>query len=66
MNGAVEPGSQGGPGPAPEWAGEEPLIFELGGDLARGPREVEAGVPPRPLAELLPGVGLRIDPPVAW
>ena len=63
MNGAVEPGSQGGPGPAPEWAGEEPLVFELGGDLGTGPREVEAGVPPRPLAELLPGVVLRIDPP---
>jgi glycine dehydrogenase subunit 2 len=61
MNEAIEPGRESGP--APEWAGEEPLIFELGGDLARGPREVEAGVPPRPLAELLPGVALRIDPP---
>ncbi|MGA8016936.1 MAG: aminomethyl-transferring glycine dehydrogenase subunit GcvPB [Candidatus Dormiibacterota bacterium] len=49
-------------GPAAAWAGAEPLVFELGGDVEGGPREVESGVPQRPLGELLPGVPLRDQP----
>jgi len=62
MSEATEPGMEMRQVPAPEWAGEEPLVFELGGDLERGPREVETGVADRPLAELLPGVALRASP----
>ena len=62
MSEATEPGMEMSRVPAPEWAGEEPLVFELGGDLGRGPREVETGVANRPLAELLPGVALRATP----
>ena len=62
MSEAVEPGAEMRQVPAPEWAGAEPLVFELGGDLEMGPREVDAGVPDRPLGELLPGVALRAAP----
>jgi glycine dehydrogenase subunit 2 len=48
--------------PTAEWAGEEPLVFELSTDYEGGPREVASGVPERPLAELLPGVRLRAVP----
>jgi glycine dehydrogenase subunit 2 len=47
---------------AAEWAGEEPLVFELSQDYEGGPREVASGVPELPLAELLPGVRLRAAP----
>ena len=63
MNGDIGPRTGGGPGPSPEWAGEEPLVFDLGGELGVAPREVQAGVTTRPFAELLPGVALRGDPP---
>ena len=62
MSEATEPGMEMSRVPAPEWAGEEPLVFELGGALERGPREVRTGVADRPLAELLPGVALRASP----
>ena len=62
MSEATEPGMEMSRVPAPEWAGEEPLVFELGGALERGPREVRTGVADRPLAELLPGVALRATP----
>jgi glycine dehydrogenase subunit 2 len=41
------------------WAGEEPLVFELSRDWEGGPRQAGAGVPERPLADLLPGIPLR-------
>ncbi|HYA00003.1 MAG TPA: aminomethyl-transferring glycine dehydrogenase subunit GcvPB [Candidatus Binatia bacterium] len=46
----------------PGWAGEEPLVFELGRDYLGGPREVASGVPEPPLGELLAGVALRSVP----
>ena len=61
MSGIPEPGARAGE-PMPEWAGDEPLVFELSGDLRGGPREVEPGVPVEPLERLLPGVGLRTTP----
>ena len=52
-----------GDAPRAEWAGEEPLVFELSRDYTGGPREVASGVPERPLGDLLPGVRLRAEPP---
>ncbi|HZB97082.1 MAG TPA: aminomethyl-transferring glycine dehydrogenase subunit GcvPB, partial [Candidatus Sulfotelmatobacter sp.] len=49
--------------PRPQWAGAEPLVFELSSDYTGGPRTVDAGVPDGPLDELLPGVRLRSQPP---
>ena len=48
--------------PVPEWAGEEPLVFELSEDYRGGPREVSSGVEERPLGDLLHGVPLRREP----
>jgi glycine dehydrogenase subunit 2 len=61
MSGIPEPGAGAGQ-PMAEWAGDEPLVFELSGDVRGGPREVEPGVPVEPLERLLPGVGLRSTP----
>jgi glycine dehydrogenase subunit 2 len=60
VTGTPEVGAPGGP--VAEWAGEEPLVFELSDDLGGGPREVECGVPELPLERLLPGVALRTVP----
>jgi glycine dehydrogenase subunit 2 len=62
MSEAVEPAAEAGRVPVAGWAGEEPLVYELGGGAGEGPREVGFGVPERPLAELLRGVGLRTAP----
>ncbi|HEY6378965.1 MAG TPA: aminomethyl-transferring glycine dehydrogenase subunit GcvPB [Candidatus Dormibacteraeota bacterium] len=43
------------------WAGEEPLVFELGADSA-GPRLPAPGVPARTLAELVGAGALRTGP----
>jgi glycine dehydrogenase subunit 2 len=59
MTGAPEQAAGSPRAPATEWAGDEPLVFELSGDLRGGPRDVEPGVPEQPLAQLLPGVALR-------
>ena len=48
----------------PGWAGDEPLLFELSTEYRHGPRQVDCGVPERPLGELLSGVTLRTDPPL--
>ena len=61
MSGLPVPGAGAGE-PVAEWAGDEPLVFELSGDVRGGPREVEPGVPEEPLERLLPGVGLRATP----
>ena len=62
MSEAVEPAAEAGRVPVAGWAGEEPLVYELGGGAGDGPREVGFGVPERPLGELLRGVGLRTAP----
>jgi glycine dehydrogenase subunit 2 len=61
VTGATAPPGAGAP--VAQWAGEEPLIWEMGGDPGHSPREVGSGVPERPLAELLAGVALRASPP---
>jgi glycine dehydrogenase subunit 2 len=63
VTGGAEPGLDGRGTPAAEWAGDEPLVFELSGDVGGGPREVACGVPELPLDRLLPGVELRTTPP---
>jgi len=62
MTPGSEPSERGVGAPAAEWAGEEPLVFELSSDVSGGPREVRSGVPERSLDELLPGVSLRTEP----
>ena len=62
MTPAAGPGADAGAVPAAAWAGEEPLVYELGGGAGDGPREVGSGVPDEPIARLLPGVALRVTP----
>ncbi len=44
------------------WAGPDPVVFELGGDLDAAPRVPAAGVPAPPLDQLLPARLLRRAP----
>jgi glycine dehydrogenase subunit 2 len=46
----------------PAWAGPDPVVFELGGDLDAAPRVPAAGVPVPPLDQLLPSRLLRRSP----
>ncbi|MDB5113129.1 MAG: glycine dehydrogenase (decarboxylating) beta subunit [Chloroflexi bacterium] len=49
-------------GPEPAWAGPDPVVFELGGDVDAAPRVPAAGVPVPPLDQLLPSRLLRRSP----
>ena len=47
---------------APRWAGDEPLVFELGDDYTGGPRVPAAGVPAPELDEIVPAAMRRGEP----
>ena len=49
--------------PEPAWAGPDPVVFELGGELDASPRLPDVGVEAPPLAELVPAHLLRAAPP---
>ncbi|HEY2703671.1 MAG TPA: aminomethyl-transferring glycine dehydrogenase subunit GcvPB [Candidatus Dormibacteraeota bacterium] len=59
-NGHARPA--GGSPPEAAWAGADPVVFELGGDLDASPRVPAAGVPVPPLDQLLPSRLLRRAP----
>jgi glycine dehydrogenase subunit 2 len=54
--------SGGAEPPEPAWAGPDPVVFELGGDLDAAPLVPAAGVPVPPLDQLLPSRLLRRSP----
>ncbi|TMD98586.1 MAG: glycine dehydrogenase subunit 2 [Chloroflexi bacterium] len=59
-NGHARP--HGAEPPEAAWAGADPVVFELGGDLDTAPLLPEAGVAAPPLDELIPARLLRATP----